>query len=62
MIETFKKVNNIDVPYEIVERRPGDLPIFFANPNKAEKELGWKAEKTLEDMCRDSWNYIKNKS
>ena len=62
MVETFKKVNNIDVPYEIVERRAGDLPIYFADPSKAEKELGWKAEKTLEDMCRDSWNYIKGKN
>ena len=58
MVETFKRVNNIDVPYEIAPRRAGDLAIFFADPTKAEKELGWKAEKTLEDMCRDSWNFM----
>ena len=58
MVETFKRVNNIDVPYEFVDRRPGDLPIFFADPTKAEQELEWRADKTLEDMCRDSWNYI----
>ena len=58
MVETFKKVNGVDVPYEIVERRPGDLAIYYANPGKAEKELNWKAGKNLEDMCRDSWNYI----
>ena len=59
MIETFKRVNNIDVPYEIAPRRPGDLAIYYADPSKAEKELGWKATKNLEDMCRDSWNFIK---
>ncbi len=62
MVETFKKVNNIDIPYKIVERRAGDLAIFFADSTKAKKELGWEAKKTLEDMCRDSWNYVvKNK-
>ena len=59
MVETFKKVNNIDVPYEIAPRRAGDLAIYYADPRKAEEELGWKATKTLEDMCRDSWNYVK---
>ena len=58
MVETFKRVNNVDVPYKIVERRAGDLPIFYADPTKAKNELNWIAEKTLEDMCRDSWNYI----
>ena len=61
MIETFKKVNNIDVPYKIVERRPGDIAMCYSDPSKAEKELGFKATKTLEDMCRDGWNYQKNK-
>ena len=61
MVETFKRVNNVDVPYKIVGRRAGDLAIFYANSKKAEKELGWVAKKTLEDMCRDSWNYaVKN--
>ena len=59
MVETFKKVNNIDVPYKFVERREGDLPIFVANATKAKEELGWVANKNLEDMCRDSWNYVK---
>ena len=61
MVNTFKEVNGIDVPYKFGPRREGDLPEFYADPSKAEKELGWKAEKTLEDMCRDSWNYQKNK-
>ena len=62
MVETFKKVNNIDVPYKITSRRDGDLAIYYADPTKAKNELGWTATRTLEDMCRDSWNYIKNSS
>jgi UDP-glucose 4-epimerase len=58
MVETFKRVNNVDVPYEIAPRRAGDLPIFYADSTKAKEELGWVANKTLEDMCRDSWNYV----
>ena len=61
MIETFKRVNNVDVPYKIVERRAGDIAMCYSDPSKAEKELGFKATKTLEDMCKDGWNYQKNK-
>lgn len=57
MVNTFKKVNNIELPYKFGPRREGDLDEFYADPTKAETELGWKAEKTLEDMCRDAWNY-----
>lgn len=57
LVETFKKVNNIDVPYVFAPRRAGDIPECFANADKAFKELGWRAEKNIEDMCRDSWNY-----
>lgn len=60
LVTTFERVNNIKVNYKIVDRRPGDLPEYFADPSKALKELGWKTEKTLEDICRDSWNYEKN--
>ena len=59
MVNTFKDVNNIDVPFKFGPRREGDLDEFFADPTKAEKELDWKAEKTLEDMCKDSWNFAK---
>ena len=58
MVGTFKKVNNIEVPYEITSRRAGDLAIYYADPTKAKEELNWEATKTLEDMCKDSWNYI----
>lgn len=59
IIKTFERVNGVPVPYEIVERRPGDLPEYFANPAKANSVLGWEAKKTLEDMCRDAWNWQK---
>ena len=61
IVNTFEKVNNIKVPYKYAERRAGDLACYFADPTKAEKELGFKTTKTLDDMCRDSWNYQKNK-
>lgn len=60
LVENFEKVNNIKVNYKIVDRRPGDIAECYADPTKAEKELGWKAEKGIEEMCRDSWNFVKN--
>ena len=60
IVKTFEKVNNIQVPSEIGPRRGGDLPAVYADVSKAEKVLGWKAKRTLADMCRDSWNWQKN--
>ncbi len=60
IVKTFEKVNTIQVPYEIGPRRGGDLPAVYADVSKAEKVLGWKAKRTLADMCRDSWNWQKN--
>ncbi|NLJ18274.1 UDP-glucose 4-epimerase GalE [Globicatella sulfidifaciens] len=60
LINTFKKVNGVDVPYEIVNRRPGDLAICFADVQKAERELGWKAELGIEEMVRDAWKFELN--
>ena len=57
LIETFKK----DVPYKIVDRRPGDIAACYADPTKAYKELGWKATLGIEDMCRDSYHYVSKK-
>ena len=63
LVTTFGKVNNIEVPFKYGQRRAGDLDEFYADSTKAERELGWKAKRTIEDMCRDSWNYIqKNKN
>ena len=57
MVNTFRTVNNVPVPYAIVERRPGDIATCYADPGKSAEVLGWKATHTLEDMCRDSWNW-----
>ncbi|MEG6612887.1 UDP-glucose 4-epimerase GalE [Pseudoclostridium thermosuccinogenes] len=60
VVKNFEKATGQHIPYVIVGRRPGDVAECYADPSKAERELGWKAEKTLEDMCRDSWNWQKN--
>ncbi len=62
MVKAFEKATNKKVPYKIVPRRAGDIATCYAEPKKAKQELGWKATKTLEDMCKDSWNYIVNKT
>ena len=62
MVNAFEKSTGKKVNYKITDRRPGDIAVCYADPKKASKELGWVAEKNLEDMCKDSWNYIeKNK-
>ncbi len=57
IVEAFKKVNHVDVPYEITERRPGDLAKVWADTSYAKRVLGFTAEKNIEDMCRDAYNY-----
>ena len=57
MVKAFEEANGVKVPYQIVDRRPGDLATCYADPTKSLEKLGWKAEKTLVDMCRDSWNW-----
>ncbi len=57
MVEAFRTVNNVALPYQIVERRPGDIATCYADPAKSERLLGWKATHDLKDMCRDSWNW-----
>ena len=59
MVHTFIDVNRVPVPYEIAPRRPGDIAVCYADPAKSAALLGWKAEKDLADMCRDSWNWQK---
>lgn len=60
VLRTFERVNQVPVPYRIVGRRAGDLPVCYADTEKAEKLLHWRAEKNLEDMCRDSWRWQQN--
>ena len=57
MVKAFENVNGVKVPYAIKERRPGDVATCYADASKANDILGWKAEKTLQDMMRDSWRW-----
>ena len=57
IVKAFEKANSIEIPYVIKPRRAGDIAECFADATKAKKILGWIAEKSLEDMCRDSWNW-----
>jgi UDP-glucose 4-epimerase len=59
VVEAFEKANDLKVPYQIGERRPGDITIAYANADKAEKELGWKAETSLEEALRTTWEWQK---
>lgn len=62
MVKAFEKATNKKVPYKIAPRRLGDIATCYSDPTKAKEELGWQATKTLEEMCKDSWNFIeKNK-
>ena len=60
LVHNFEEANGVEIPYVIVDRRPGDVATCYADATKAREELGWTAKKTLADMCRDSWNWQKN--
>lgn len=57
LAKAFSKASGREVPYRIVDRRPGDVAKCFADPTKAYKELGWKAQYGIDDMCEDSWRW-----
>lgn len=59
IVNTFQRVNGVTVPYSIKPRRPGDIATCYSDPAKAYRELGWKAQFGIEEMCRDSWNWQK---
>lgn len=59
VIEAFEKANDVKVPYQICERRAGDITIAYANADKAEKELGWKADTSLKEALRTTWQWQK---
>ena len=58
LVKTFEKVNNVKVNYKIVERRPGDVASCYADCSYALEKFGWKSEKNIDDMCKDSYKYI----
>jgi UDP-glucose 4-epimerase len=60
VVRNFEKATGQKIPYVITDRRPGDVDKCYADPTKAEKELGWVAEKDIEDMCKDAWRWQKN--
>ena len=60
LVEAFEKANGVKIPYAISERRAGDVATCYADSSKAKEQLGWEAEKTIEDMCKDSWNWQSN--
>jgi UDP-glucose 4-epimerase len=60
LVKAFEEANDIEVPYEIVDRRPGDIASCYADASKAMKELGWTAKRDLIAMCRDAWRFEKN--
>ncbi len=59
VVKAFEKANNVEVPYQICARREGDITIAYANPEKAEKELNWKSETSLEESLRTVWEWQK---
>ena len=60
IVKTFERVNNVEIKYEITDRRPGDIAECYADPTKAKEELGWEATRDLDQMCADGWRYTKN--
>ncbi|AGH37892.1 UDP-glucose 4-epimerase [Bibersteinia trehalosi USDA-ARS-USMARC-188] len=60
MVKAFEQANGIQVPYKLVERRPGDIATCYSNPQKALEQLGWKTERGLEQMMKETWNWQKN--
>ena len=60
LVKAFEEANGIKVPYVIKPRRPGDIATCYSDPSKAERELGWKAQYGIVDMCRDAWRWQKN--
>lgn len=60
LVNTFEKVNNIKINKKIVQRRPGDIDACFADPTHAKEKLNWEATKTIEQMCKDSYNFVQN--
>lgn len=60
VVHAFENANDVEIPYKIVARRPGDIAVGYANANKAKELLNWEAVHSLEDMCRTSWKWQKN--
>ena len=60
VVKAFNKVVGKEIPYEIKDRRPGDIAVCYADPQKAKEELGWEAQYDLDKMCEDAWRWQSN--
>ena len=60
MVKAFSDASGKDVAYKIIDRRPGDVAMCYADPSKANKELGWKAKYGIKEMCEDAWRWQSN--
>jgi UDP-glucose 4-epimerase len=60
VVRSFEKASGKKIPFKVVARRPGDAAISYADPTRAQQEMGWMALRDLDEMCRDSWNWQKN--
>jgi UDP-glucose 4-epimerase len=60
VLKSFEKASGVKIPYKIVDRRPGDIATCYADPGRAERELGWKATRDINDMCADTWRWQSN--
>ena len=61
IVAAFEKASGRPVPYKICDRRPGDIATCYADTTKAAKLLGWHATRDIDDMCRDGWNFARNR-
>lgn len=61
LIQAFEEANRLEIPYEIVNRRPGDISSSYANVSKAKRELSWTAKHDITAMCRDAWRFENNR-
>ena len=57
VIAAFEKASGRPIPYDVVGRRAGDLPAYWADPSRANEELRWRAERSIDDMCADTWRW-----
>ena len=60
VVKAFENATGVKVKYKIVDRRPGDIAEYYADPSKAKNDLGWEAKKGIEEMCKDSWRFTSN--
>jgi UDP-glucose 4-epimerase len=57
LVDAFERATGTEIPFEVVARRPGDIDAVWADPSLAERELGWRARRSVEEMCADAWRW-----